>query len=477
MRLLVGRDGEAAQRLAERLGIGGAHVHQHIAEAAAGAEADDRRRRDRDDVAGAHGAEFLGEAGNDRRSRVLPAGAFGEGLQRHHEETGIGLGVIVDEVEADDRGIVRDRTFRLQDAFDLCGERRCPGDRGAVGQLRDDEEGALVVLRQEAGRRDPPHGVDAGAEGCGHSEADEGDAHETRHALAIAVARPVDAAHDIADRAAPWPVMRPEQNGAERRRQGQRVDRREHHRDRDSDGELPEELAGNAGDEGDRHEDREQHQRDRDDRGDDLAHGALGRFRRRQLGMLLHHALDVLDHDDRVVDDDADGEHHRQQRDGIGGIADGVEHDEGADQAHRHGDGRDQRRPEIAEEQVDDEDDEDEGFDQRLLDLVDRGGDEGGRIVGHLPGEAFGEGLLEVADRLLDGLERGEGIGAGRLVDADQNGRAAVQAGVAVEIGGAELEPRHVREPQHRAVGIGAQHDLAEFLGRGQAALGLDVEL
>ena len=34
--------------------------------------------------------------------------------------------------------------------------------------------------------------------------------------------------------------------------------------------------------------------------------------------LLLHHALDVLDHDDRVVDDDADRQHQRQQRDGVG---------------------------------------------------------------------------------------------------------------------------------------------------------------
>ena len=58
--------------------------------------------------------------------------------------------------------------------------------------------------------------------------------------------------------------------------------------------------------------------------------------RRRELGMLLHDALDVLDDDDGVVDHNADGEHQGEQRHRIGGIADGVEHDEGADQADRH---------------------------------------------------------------------------------------------------------------------------------------------
>ena len=58
----------------------------------------------------------------------------------------------------------------------------------------------------------------------------------------------------------------------------------------------------------------------------------------RELRLFLHHALDVLDHDDRVVDDDADREDDRQQRDRVGGVAHRQQHGEGADQAHRHRD-------------------------------------------------------------------------------------------------------------------------------------------
>ena len=48
----------------------------------------------------------------------------------------------------------------------------------------------------------------------------------------------------------------------------------------------------------------------------------LRRLGHRQLGLLLDNTLDVLDHDDRVVDDDPDRQHQRQQRDGVGAIAD-----------------------------------------------------------------------------------------------------------------------------------------------------------
>ena len=51
-------------------------------------------------------------------------------------------------------------------------------------------------------------------------------------------------------------------------------------------------------------------------------HRQLGGLAGRELRMLLHHAFDVLDHHDGVIDHDADGEHHGQQRHRVGRIAD-----------------------------------------------------------------------------------------------------------------------------------------------------------
>ena len=215
-------------------------------------------------------------------------------------------------------------------------------------------------------------------------------------ARAIGVAHVIDRAHDLADDAATRTVMRPEEHAAQRGRQRERVDRGDEHRHRDGHRELAEQLAGNAGNERDRHEHREQHQRDRDDRRGDLAHGELGRVCGRKFGMLLHHALDVLDDDDGVVDHDADREHDGEQRHRVRRIADRIEHDEGADQAHRHGEGRDQGGADAAEKQIDDDDDEDERLDQRLLHLLDGVLDEGRGVVGHLPGEILRKPLLQL---------------------------------------------------------------------------------
>ena len=115
--------------------------------------------------------------------------------------------------------------------------------------------------------------------------------------------------------------------------------------------------------------------------------------------MLLHHALDVLDDHDGVVDHDADGEHQGEQRDGVRRVAHRLQGDEGADQADGHGQRRDERRAEAAEKQEHHDHDEHERLDQGLLDLVHGLGDEGRRIVGDLPGQALREGLGERARR------------------------------------------------------------------------------
>ena len=79
--------------------------------------------------------------------------------------------------------------------------------------------------------------------------------------------------------------------------------------------------------------------------------------------------LDRLDHDDGVVDHDADRQHQRQQRHGIGREAQRQHHREGADQRHRHGDDRDDRGAQVAQEDEDHDADQDEGLDQRVFTL------------------------------------------------------------------------------------------------------------
>ena len=102
----------------------------------------------------------------------------------------------------------------------------------------------------------------------------------------------------------------------------------------------------------------------------------------------LDMAVDVLDDDDGVVDDEADGEHEGQQRQQVERVAERQQREHHADQRQRDRHDGDERRAQAAEEQEDDDDDDQRCFEQRLLHLRDRGIDELGGIVGDVGGHA-----------------------------------------------------------------------------------------
>ena len=70
---------------------------------------------------------------------------------------------------------------------------------------------------------------------------------------------------------------------------------------------------------------------------------ALERRLERRLA-LLDVARDVLDHHDRVVDDEAGRDGERHQRQVVEAVAEQVHHAERADERQRHGDAGDDRR-------------------------------------------------------------------------------------------------------------------------------------
>ena len=139
------------------------------------------------------------------------------------------------------------------------------------------------------------------------------------------------------------------------------------------------------------HEHRRQHQADRDDRPGHLVHGP-------DRGVARGHAvldvvLDRLDDDDRVVDHDADGQHQAEQREVIEAEAHRGHDREGADDRHRDGDQRDDRRPPVLEEQQHDDRHQDDRVAQGLEDLADRLADERRGVVADLVVEPVGEAL------------------------------------------------------------------------------------
>ena len=82
---------------------------------------------------------------------------------------------------------------------------------------------------------------------------------------------------------------------------------------------------------------------------------------------------DVLEHDDRIVDDEADREHEREQSQCVDGEAGERHQREGADQADRYRDQRNDRRAQGAQEHEHDQRDQDRRLGHRAItDLIER---------------------------------------------------------------------------------------------------------
>ena len=260
------------------------------------------------------------------------------------------------------------------------------------GQLHDRERVALVLLGQEAARQareqETTHQGD-------HHEHDHPSQHVTDRAADIAgigFLGPVKAAVEPAEHDVLFLVriMRLEHARAQRRRECEREERREAHRHRDRQRELAIDRADAAGLHRTRNKHGREHHRDRDHRAGDLAHRLARRFLRRQT-FLGHDAFDVFDDDDRVVDDDADREHHAEQGQLVDREADHPHAEEPAHQRDRNHQRRDQGHAEVLQEHQHHEEHEDDRLEQRLDHFLDRDLDEVGGVVRHEPRHAGGK--------------------------------------------------------------------------------------
>ena len=221
----------------------------------------------------------------------------------------------------------------------------------------------------------------------------------------------------------------------------------------------------------------DEHQGDGDQRAADLVHGLVGGVARAQA--LADVALDVLHHDDGVVDHDADGQHQAEQREIVEREAERRQHGEGADQRHRDGDDRDDRGAPGLQEQDDDHDDEDHGLEQGLDHRVDRLRDEHRsgcrRCRSRGPaGKDFDSSSIGVLDARRRWRARWSRA-AGRCRAAPATCRRDSRCGCSPAAPSSTRATSRTRVDA--AVGVGLDDDVAELLGVGEPAQRLDVEL
>ena len=130
-------------------------------------------------------------------------------------------------------------------------------------------------------------------------------------------------------------------------------------------------------------QDRDEHRRQRERHGDDGEADLPGASNGRLEPPLprFHVAHDVLEHDDGVVDDEADAEREGHQREVVDGVAREVHDGERAHDGHGQRQARDHGRRHVAQEEEDHEDDEGDGQQQGELHVVDRVADGHGAVV------------------------------------------------------------------------------------------------
>ncbi len=192
-------------------------------------------------------------------------------------------------------------------------------------------------------------------------------------------------------------------------------------------------------------------------------------------------AVDVLDHDDGVVDEDADREDQRKEGDAIEGVAEHIGHRQGQCQRHRHGHANHHRRaPAHGQEN---ERRHRERRDQEMLDQLIRFIARGFAVVArhrhlHRRRDQLAAQRFNLA---LDELRQGGGAGAEALGDGDRDRLLEAGAALLTEEHDRRLrlgpvpDLRHVLEVDGPTGPLGDQHAL-QLAGGEREALRLDQD-
>ncbi len=252
---------------------------------------------------------------------------------------------------------------------------------------------------------------------------------------------------------------------AQRRCHGQRQETGKQDRDGEHCGELSVDHADRTAHEGERQKHCGEHQGDADDRTAHLRH-RLDRGIARRQAFPGHQALDVLDHHNRIVHQDADRQHHREHAHHVHRETQQLHHRERAQQAHRHHDRRDQGIADVLQEHEHHQEHQRHRFEQGMKHLPDCHIDEGRTIEGHRVGDVCRKTLREFLQALAHRRHGGDRIAAWRQLHRRAGGRATVFLHIELVVLQSKFQLRHVRQMHHRAIGLGTQDDLAKFLRR-----------
>ncbi len=184
---------------------------------------------------------------------------------------------------------------------------------------------------------------------------------------------------------------------------------------------------------------------------------------------------DVLDLDDGVVDHESDRDRQGHQREVVETVAHFEEHREGADQRQRHGDGRDNRRPETAQEYEDHHDDKRNRQHQCELHVGDRCADGLGAIGNDIYLDGGRNRGLQDRHHRLDSTYGLDDVGAGLALDRQDNRPLIVEpAGDQLVLSRAD-GAADISDADRRSIAIG-DDEVGVLVGLEQLIVGIERE-
>ena len=262
-----------------------------------------------------------------------------------------------------------------------------------------------------------------------------------------------------------------QQQERQHRRDGQRHHERGRERRDEGEAERAEQPTLQTGQEEDRHEDQDDDQGGNEDRAQHLLRRRGDDFGRRtaiaprQAPLLLQPPEDVLDRDDRVVDQQADRDRQAAKRHRVDLEAEGRDHQDPGDQREGNGERRDQSRPDAAEEQRQDHDDQDRAPAKRLGDVPDRHLDEVGLTeVLALEHHPRRQRRLQPGKGIVDRPGQVERVRLRLFLHRQDDRRAVAIRRRAASRLGAPFNGRNVADPQRDAA-LDPHHGRGHVLG------------
>mgnify|MGYP007026932923 CR=1 FL=1 len=433
-------------------------------EAAGIAETTQWRRWQHEHAPFLNGGEFFADAGEQAVAFHLGRGALGEVIEDEEGRADVGLVCLKHRGITGDGEGVDDARDLLRHAVHLAHDGVGAVKGGGIGELHE-HNGVSHVLRRDVAAG---HGIEDLLRE--EEQPDVAKDHQKREADELAYEPSIEAGAEVEDlvKQAEEPAeeeidelrepvglgtVRLQQDGTERGAERERIEGGDDRGDGDGERELFIKLSGDAADERGGHKHGAQHQSDSDNGPTDLLHGLDGGLTRRETFGDV--SLDVFDHDDGVINDDADGEHETEERQIVQRESKGLHDGQRADERHRNGEQRDDGGTPALQEKNDHEDDEQHGLDERGEHGFDRGADELGGVIIDAVVDARREALLQLGEACIHGVGGLDGVAAGELEHAQRDGVVAVHVGLAGVVAGAELDAGDITQTHDIALRAG----------------------